>query len=144
MDPAIILLLLRLLSAALLLAFLGLIAWLIYQDLRLTTAAVADQARQLGRLRVVSSEVDGLQPDAVYPLRVVTSIGRANSNTVVLEDSYASSEHALITRRGEVWWLEDLGSRNGLLLNGFPVDEATAVSSGDIITIGSTKLKIEL
>jgi pSer/pThr/pTyr-binding forkhead associated (FHA) protein len=45
--------------------------------------------------------------------------------------------------RGQQWWLEDLNSRNGTLLNDVPLHEATVVSPGDIITIGSTHLKIE-
>ncbi|MCZ7666031.1 MAG: hypothetical protein M5U34_01700 [Chloroflexi bacterium] len=44
MNPALILLLLRLLSAALLLAFLSLFAWLIYQDLKVTTAASGNKS----------------------------------------------------------------------------------------------------
>ena len=78
-----------------------------------------------------------------YALRPVTSIGRASNNTVMLDDHYASNEHALITLRGGHWWVEDLGSRNGMLLNDLPLQDATVISSGDIITIGSTKLKIQ-
>ncbi|MCB0017952.1 MAG: FHA domain-containing protein, partial [Anaerolineales bacterium] len=42
------------------------------------------------------------------------------------------------------WLLEDLDSRNGTLLNQINVHEPTVVSSGDIIMIGDTKLKVEL
>lgn len=144
MTPSFILLLLRLLSALLLLGFFGVIVWLIYQDMRTVAATLADQERQLGYLRVVDSESGEPAVDTRYPLLPVTSIGRATSNTLTLEDNYASGEHALITRRGRQWWLEDLNSRNGTLLNELPLEGAAVVSAGDVITIGGTKFKIEL
>lgn len=143
MDLPVVLLVLRLLSATLLLGFLVFVVWLIVKDMRLTAAALAEQGKEQGHLQVIANESSKPAVGTVYSLRPVTSIGRASSNTIVLDDSYASSEHALITRRGKQWWLEDLGSRNGLLLNELPLREAAVVSVGDVITIGSTKLKIE-
>lgn len=144
MDPAVILLLLRLLSAALLLSFLGLIAWLIYQDVRLTKAVLARQQAASGALRVVASESGEPAIDTVYALNPITSIGRAKSSTIVLDDGYVSTEHALLLQRGGQWWLEDLGSRNGTLLNGVKLAETAVVSAGDVITIGGTVLKVEM
>jgi hypothetical protein len=144
MTPELVLFLLRLLGAALLLAFLGVIAWLIYQDMRMTAAILAEQQRQQGFLRVIAAENGNLAVDTLLPLMSITSIGRATSNTIVLDDHYTSSEHVLITRRSGQWWLEDLNSRNGTLLNNVPLQGAAAVvSAGDIITIGNTQLKIE-
>ena len=144
MDPLIVLFVLRLLAAALLLAFLGFFAWLIYQDLRLTRAVLAMQQQATGSLRVVKCESGEPAVDTVYPLRPLTSIGRAKSSTILLDDSYVSSEHVLLTQRHGQWWLEDLGSRNGTLLNGAPLVETAVVSAGDIITIGGTEFKVEI
>jgi hypothetical protein len=145
MSPAVVLLVLRLLSALLLLAFLAAIAWLIYRDLQAAAAEVVAHQQQHGLLRLLG-EKNGMaeETDTVFPLLTVTSLGRAANNTIVLDDNYASSEHVLVTRRGQHWWLEDLGSRNGTLLNDAPVEGATVVSAGDVITIGDTRLKIEL
>jgi len=143
MEPGLILLILRLLGAAVLLGFLGAIAWLIYRDMQATVAVVAAQGERHGQLRVVANEAGQPKVGTTYPLQPITSIGRASSNSVVLDDTYTSSQHALITRRGELWWLEDMGSRNGMLLNDLPLEEAAVVSAGDIITIGQTQLKIE-
>ena len=74
----------------------------------------------------------------------MTGIGRAQGNTIVIDDGYVSSEHVLITHRGKQWWIEDLGSRNGTLLNDLPLTETTVVSGGDIITVGGSQLRIEL
>lgn len=144
MDPAVILLLLRLVSAALLLGFLGLIAWLIFQDVRLTKAMLARQQQTSGALRVVASESGEPAVDTLYPLKPITSIGRAKSSAIVLDDGYVSTEHALLVQRGGQWWLEDLGSRNGTLLNGVELAETAVVSAGDVITIGGTALKVEV
>ncbi|MFN2181963.1 MAG: FHA domain-containing protein, partial [Candidatus Promineifilaceae bacterium] len=67
----------------------------------------------------------------------------SENNTIVLEDAFVSAEHALLARRDAQWWLEDLNSRNGTLLNDLPLGESTVVSAGDVITIGSVQLKIE-
>jgi hypothetical protein len=133
---------LRLLSAIILLAFLAAVAWLIYQDLRFS-ADVAQQHRSFGHLRVIASEDGTLGLDTLFPLLSVTSIGRAQGNTVVIDDGYVSSEHVLITHRGKQWWLEDLGSRNGTLLNDLWLSEPVVISAGDVIVLGGTRLKIE-
>jgi pSer/pThr/pTyr-binding forkhead associated (FHA) protein len=143
MDPALLLFILRLASALLLFGFLVLIAWLIYRDVQATAAATAAQEQRQVQLKVIANESGTAPVGTVYPLQPITSIGRAAGNTIVLDDHYASNEHALLTRRGELWWVEDLGSRNGLLLNDLPLREATVVSAGDVITIGGTKMKLE-
>jgi hypothetical protein len=144
MSLDLVLFLFRLLSALLLLLFLGVIGWLIYRDMQITAAQLASRQRAHGKLQVVASDC---LPDLAghqFPLQLVTSIGRAPHNSIVLDDSYASSEHALISLRGRQWWLEDLGSRNGTLLNGVKLEGAAVLSSGDLIAIGDTQLKLEL
>jgi len=144
MSFAVLLLILRLVGAAMLLAFLGTIAWLIYQDMRVTAQSISQQSRQQGVLRVLT--LNGVVPtdELYFPLMPVTTLGRASTNTIVLEDTYASGEHALITRRDGQWWVEDLGSRNGTHLNEVPLTETAVITTGDIIAIGETRLKIEL
>ena len=145
MISAFILLILRVLSALLLLAFLGGIAWLIYQDMRLLTLPAPESAKPVEAiLRVVVSGSGVPLAGTVFPLKSETSIGRAASNTVVLDDQYASGDHVRILRRGSQWVLEDLGSRNGTLLNDLPLTETAVVGVGDVITIGDTWFKIEL
>ena len=144
MSPEVILFLLRLLSAAVLLAFFGLIGWLIYRDIQVMTDSLAARERKLGHLVVVANEAETPAVGTRYPLLPVTGIGRASSNTVVLDDDYVSSQHSLITRRGGLWQLEDLGSRNGTLLNGVALTETAVITPGDLITIGNIQLKLEI
>jgi hypothetical protein len=143
MNDASVLFLLRLLSAIILLGFLAALAVVVYRDLQRSALESAGEERIQGHLRVVASESETAGVGTIYPLLLVTSIGRSESNTIVLEDGFVSAEHALITRRERQWWLEDLDSRNGTLLNAVPVEEATVVSAGDILTVGSVQMKLE-
>jgi pSer/pThr/pTyr-binding forkhead associated (FHA) protein len=143
MNPAVILLVLRIVSALVLLGFLGLIAWLIYQDLKATSALLSEGQRVRGTLTVTRDDSEPRPTITQHPLLPVTSIGRAKSNALVIEDEYASSRHALLSLRGKQWWLEDLESRNGTLLNDNPLVAPAVVTSGDVITIGSTHVRID-
>ncbi len=146
MDAALLLFVLRVLGALILLAFFGLVAWLIYRDLRAATGGLSVSRPRLGYLHVIDDTNGTSAPEGEavrYPLLPVTSIGRAMSNTIVLNDNYISNEHALLTLRGQQWWLEDLNSRNGTLLNGVRVSEAMVVSPGDVIGLGDVRLKLE-
>lgn len=139
-----LLLFLRILSAGLLLGFLLFIVWLIYRDMQMTAKLLVQQERPYGFLHVIASE-DGLAAlDARYPLLPITTIGRSSHSTIVLDNGYVSTEHALITRRGDQWLLEDVGSRNGTLLNGEVLAETAVISVGDVIGIGETQFKVEL
>ena len=143
MEITTILFIIRILSALLLLTFLGGMGWLIYRDMQTTVQTVAERERQFGFLRVIETGEDGLFLNTQFPLLPITTIGRAVSNTIILTDDYASSKHAMLHLRGQQWWLEDLGSRNGTLLNDHLLETPTVISSGDVIAIGNAHLKIE-
>lgn len=144
MEPQAILFILRLISAVLLLLFLGVIGWFIYRDMQLAARVVPETQRSYGSLRVIETTSANLTQDSAFPLSPVMGIGRAASNTVVIEDDYVSSEHALLSLRGSQWWLEDLNSRNGTLLNNILLESPVVVTMGDVLTIGRTRFKLEL
>ncbi|MCU0477370.1 MAG: FHA domain-containing protein [Chloroflexi bacterium] len=127
-------------------AFLGLL-WLalalmaraLLRDLR---AATRDPAAALGRLVVVASA--GLPPPgAIFALDAVTTLGRDLGSSVVLDDPYASAQHAVLTFRGTAWYVEDLGSTNGTYVGGAPVAGIARVGYGDEIQIGEVRLRLE-
>ncbi len=68
-----------------------------------------------------------------------TTLGRKESNTLVLTDTMASSYHCEITREAGGYVLRDLGSTNGSVVNGEPVSEI-ALNHGARIRIGKTVL----
>ncbi len=71
------------------------------------------------------------------------AIGRSQQCHVVLEDRRSSRKHSLIKRDQDKFFLKDLGSANGTLLNGNRVDEQE-LQSGDEIQIGDTKFTFEM
>lgn len=72
-------------------------------------------------------------------------IGRDPSNQIVLnDDRYTSRYHAWITYESDDFWLEDLGSTNGTLLNGDRVEKRERLHTGDKIRIGETDLSFKL
>lgn len=144
MTPGLAVFLLRTLLALLLLAFLGAILWMLFQDVQAAAQSSGTRARRLGRLRVIESPVEQLPVGAEFWLRPITSLGRAPTNTAPLPDDTASLEHALLHLRDGQWWLEDLASRNGTRLNDAPITAPAPIVAGDVIGIGHIKLKLEL
>jgi hypothetical protein len=144
----IVIFLLRLALAAILYAFLGIVFIIIWRDLRAVSRRAEEVAtgEHLGCLVVVAAGETPLLPGQRLPLAPLTSLGRALTNTVVVPDAFASAEHALLTWRAGRWWLEDLGSKNGTLLNEVPIpaDGPIVVGPGDVIGIGRVRLKLEV
>jgi adenylate cyclase len=65
-------------------------------------------------------------------------IGRNEGNTIVLEDDLASRNHAIVqTSESGVYYLTDLGSTNGTLVNGSRVTIPVVLKPGDKIQIGN-------
>jgi Protein of unknown function (DUF3662)/FHA domain len=71
-------------------------------------------------------------------------LGRSRECDVVLDDSGISRRHAQIRSRDGSWTIEDLGSTNGLRVNGRRVIGATPLNRGDRIEMGSTEIAFEL
>lgn len=81
-----------------------------------------------------------------YPLtQSVSKIGRDKANTISLQnDSYVSRHHAWVLFIKGSYWVEDLGSTNGTLLNGEVLSERKQIFPGDRIKLGRTELVFEL
>lgn len=61
--------------------------------------------------------------------------------TIGVPDPRMSSHHARITREGEEWLLEDVGSRNGTRLNGRRITAPTSIGGGDLLECGQTIMR---
>jgi hypothetical protein len=140
-----ILLLLRFISSFLLIGLLFTLFVIIWREYRSMSVQVESRRRSYGQL-VVLREIDGrlMLTGETFPLLPLTSLGRAPTNTIPIDDNFASSEHALVAMRNGQWWIEDRKSRNGTLLNDLPITEAMVITHGDIISIGKIKLRLEL
>jgi len=76
------------------------------------------------------------------PDQMVT-FGRAPDNDVVVGDPATSGRHGRIEVRGGAFWISDLGSTNGTLVNGEPVIERQ-LGHGDLIAIGKNTIRFTL
>jgi hypothetical protein len=112
----------------------------LWRDLR---ATVADAGRALGRLVVVASPEGRPQAGASIPLDAVNTIGRDVNNSIVIDDSFASAEHAVLTFRGRAWFVEDRGSTNGTWLNGQRVESYLPLGYGDELQVGQVRMRLE-
>ena len=65
------------------------------------------------------------------------TIGRDAACDLVLPDPSVSRWHAGLTRCASGWMLDDLGSTNGTLLNGWRVRESVPVQPGDQVSFGA-------
>jgi hypothetical protein len=67
------------------------------------------------------------------------TIGRSRDCDIQLADANVSRRHAELRQEGASYWIVDLGSTNGVEVNGKRVKRAK-LRSGDTITVGSTEL----
>ena len=95
---------------------------------------------ELGMEReVVSLSYDGTRRE-VNERKVV--IGRSRDCDIQLADSNVSRRHAELRQEGASYWIVDLGSTNGMEVNGKRVKRAK-LRSGDTITLGSTEITFD-
>ncbi|GAB1421750.1 hypothetical protein MASR2M15_19340 [Anaerolineales bacterium] len=146
MDSLDFIFILRIISATALLMFLGWttkVSWKSYQN----TVAIT-KTRQLiyGQLEELLEETEGnyIPTGKNYSLLALTNIGRSPTNHIVVNNNFASQEHASIRFINDQWWLEDRNSRNGTQLNNEVIEEAIVVADGDIISIGQLSYRIHL
>lgn len=140
-----ILLGLRILAAVILYGFLAVAFYIIWYDLKSAERLAATRMQPLHYLRVITpAEDNSLVMGDTLPLQPMTYLGRDPDSTIVLSDSLASSRHACISRENGVWWIEDLGSKNGTTLNDLPVSKPTSLADHDLIGIGNLCFRVEL
>lgn len=82
----------------------------------------------------------GDRPEVMFPGGFL--IGRAGRGAdLEIDDEYVSPRHALITRDGSDWWVEDAGSTNGTWVNGIPARWTYhPVHKGTKLRVGRTEM----
>jgi FHA domain-containing protein len=68
-----------------------------------------------------------------------TVIGRSQGCDIRLDDANVSRRHAELRQQGTSYWIVDLGSTNGVEVNGNRVERAK-LEDGDAVTVGETRL----
>jgi hypothetical protein len=95
-----------------------------------------------GSLLVKDAGDSGLRSGQRIPLEPVTVIGRHPRATIVLDDAFVSSEHVQVSWSDGRWWVTDLDSTNGTVVNGRDVTIPTGLRFGDVIDIGEISLQL--
>jgi pSer/pThr/pTyr-binding forkhead associated (FHA) protein len=138
MNPAMLMLIVRVLLAVLLYGFLAAILILLWRDLR--TPSQVDVEPPVAYVRV--EEGPGL--GSSFPLERDNIVGRGIENDISLVDDTVSTRHARIFFNEAKWWLEDLGSKNGSTVNQVPAEQPLVLVSGDEIGMGRVRLRFNL
>jgi len=135
-----LLLILRLLMALALYAFLGWAVYTLWRDIKRQSELLA--ARRIPEIRLVNHIGDEtISHEFIVPELVV---GRDKSCDLVLDEKTVSAEHARLSYHHGNWWVEDLHSRNGTFLNQVMLAAQAVLTSGDELQVGEVKLRIEI
>ncbi len=139
---------------ALRVAFIALIYFFLYRVARVSirelvalgTAAQSPASpampSPMSALEVLDPAESSLAPGTRMPLDHYTTIGRRDDNSVLIDDSFVSGNHAEIVFDGGSWWLSDPGSTNGTFLNGAPVRSRVQIAANDVVQFGRVTLRV--
>ena len=106
-----------------------------------TAAVSAQEAAELGLARAPAALVVRGQRHELGDAPVV--IGRSRDCTITIDDPNISRRHAEILHEDGAYWISDLGSTNGLEVNGRR-ERRARLKHGDRIVIGRTDLDFEV
>jgi hypothetical protein len=106
-----------------------------------TAAVSAEEAEELGLAHEERAVLRvGAERHELNDERVV--LGRSRECDITLDDQNVSRRHAEVVREDGGFWIADLGSTNGVEVNGKRV-ERTKLEHEDTIVLGQTKLTFE-
>ncbi len=134
----IVVLVIRVLLAAVLYAFLGLALYTLWRDLKHQSDLLA--ARHAPPISLILDDT-GRQLEFNRP---TIRLGRDIACDFCLDDPTVSTQHARLSFHHNQWWLEDMGSTNGTFLNEEPVTSPVVVTQGDLLRCGQVTMKIQL
>jgi pSer/pThr/pTyr-binding forkhead associated (FHA) protein len=128
---ATVVLVLRILVAACLYAFIGYAFYLLWRSLQ-----PVNRGQKAGTPVLVLQPADktGQEAHRIEAGEIV--VGREKVCGLRLQDKTVSSRHARLSYEYKQWWVEDLGSTNGTYLNAMTVTTPTVLVKGDTITFG--------
>lgn len=134
------LLIIRLAMALALYGFLGWAVWTLWRDIRRQSELMATsripEIKLVNRIEAEELSYQFTTPDLV--------IGRDQTCDLILDEKTVSAKHARLSYHHGNWWVEDLHSRNGTLLNLELVNTPAVLTSGDELQLGQVMLQVEI
>jgi pSer/pThr/pTyr-binding forkhead associated (FHA) protein len=134
----IVLLILRLVMAVALYAFLGWAGYTLWMDMKRQKDLI--DARKIPEIDLLV-EIEGQVESNPFIVSEIV-IGRDRTCDLLLDASTVSAEHTRLSYHHQNWWVEDLGSRNGTFLNLERVATPAILVSGDELQLGQVLIKI--
>ena len=120
--------------------FLSWAVWILWRDIKRQNELMA--ARRIPELKLTRQLETGevsyefSKPDLV--------IGRDQTCDFILDEKTVSAEHTRLSYHHGNWWVEDLQSRNGTLLNLESLSTSAVVISGDELQLGQVIIRVEI
>lgn len=106
----------------------------------LSADTVASQPAPLRQLVLEIVGSDGTSREV--PLSAPLEVGRDPAAGLVLDDQLVSRLHVRLTPGAEQVTIEDLGSRNGTVVNGTAIEAPTVAGPGDRVVVGETTIVV--
>ncbi len=140
--PVLVLTFAKIIFMVVLWIFLLLALRTVTREIRLSASqsdAAPDLLRRKAELRVVQpKERKGTRVTLTHGM----TIGRDPQSGLHLPDDYVSGTHARIVARGDDFFVEDAGSRNGTYVNHKRINTPALIRRGDSVQIGRTVLEV--
>ena len=138
---ATVVLLLRLILAIALYAFLGWALWTLLQELKQQGDKLATQKKP--SLTLYFKIGEGKESIQHFSQSEIM-IGRDTNCDLSMMDEALSAHHARLTYHHGQWWLEDLNSTNGTFLNREKLTTPAVVITGDHFKCGNTLFDLHM
>ena len=132
-----IVLALRLITASALYGFLGWVLFFLWRDVQRQGLSLAN--RRVPGISLTVRRGNDI-PILKHFAQPEITLGRDPGCDIPLIDDTVSTRHAQLSYHHGQWWLEDLASMNGTILNETALGMPTVITSGDEIVCGSTRL----
>lgn len=136
----IVLLVLRLVMALSLYAFLGWAVYTLWRDMRRQKEIL--EARKIPEIKIQVGIDEEIGSYSYSSQELV--VGRDPICDLVLDEGTVSAQHARLSYHHQNWWAEDLGSRNGTLLNLTRITTPSILVTGDELQLGQVQIKISI
>lgn len=117
--------------------FLFSIIRLIYLDIRSIYNRMSGSAENVPYLKLINRRDElYFKVEESYVLSGKKVLGRSSATDIPIGDPFLSQQHAEFYSENGTYYLKDLGSKNGTVLNGNRVTQDASLKNGDKIEVG--------
>jgi len=136
----VIFLIIRVLTALALYAFLGWALFTLWSDLRY-------QGQSLNQRTIPTLNLYLEGPLETKEIKITipeATVGRTGISDFIIDDETVSSRHARLIYKQNQWWVEDMKSTNGTFLNGEQIHIPVVLTTGDLIGFGTANFVVAI